>query len=216
MLFHQSLIKDNSNKYQQTTNERERQLIAKVTTGRIVKKYRLQRFAEDSLSFSSKRWQHNESLDFERKKTNRFTDEFKKRVKTFYIRDDVSRITTGTKQTLTKNKVKMQKRFLVDTLKNLHRRFLSENSDEKISYSLFCHLQPFGVVNPTISERDTCMCKLHENLSFVAEKLNQLKLIETNNLEKLVEKVCCNSSNKSCMYGECTLQGQECPNFRYI
>ncbi len=47
------------------------------------------------------------------------------------------------------------------------------------------------------------MCKLHENLSFVAEKLNQLKLIETNNLEKLVEKVCCNSSNESCMYGEC-------------
>ncbi len=203
LLFHQSLIKDISNKYQQTTKERERQLIAKVTTGRIVKKYRLQRFAEDSLGFSSKRWQHNESLDFERKKTNRFTDEFKNRVKTFYIRDDVSRITTGTKQTLTKNKVKMQKRFLVDTLKNLHRRFLSENSDEKISYSLFCHLRPFWVVNPTISERDTCMCKLHENLSFVAEKLNQLKLIESNNLEKLVEKVCCNSSNKSCMYGEC-------------
>ncbi len=176
MLFHQSLIKDIGNKYQQTTKERERQLIAKVTTGRIVKKYRLQRFAEDSLGFSSKRWQHNESLDFERKKTNRFTDEFKNRVKTFYIRDDVSRITTGTKQTLTKNKVKMQKRFLVDTLKNLHRRFLSENSDEKISYSLFCHLRPFWVVNPTISERDTCMCKLHENLSFVAEKLNQLKL----------------------------------------
>ncbi len=37
----------------------------------------------------------------------------------------------------------------------------------------------------------------------MAEKLNQLKLIETNNLEKMVEKVCCNSSNKSCMYGEC-------------
>lgn len=47
------------------------------------------------------------------------------------------------------------------------------------------------------------MCKLHENLSFVAEKLNQLKLIETANLESLVEMVCCNSANKSCMYGEC-------------
>lgn len=33
----------------------------------------------------------------------------------FYVRDDVSRITTETKQTLTKNKVMMQKRFLVDT-----------------------------------------------------------------------------------------------------
>ncbi|KAI2647603.1 Protein P [Labeo rohita] len=72
-----------------------------------------------------------------------------------------------------------------------------------ISYSLFCHLRPFWVVNPTLSERDTCMCKLHENLSFLAVKLCQLKLIETANIEELIEKVCCNSSSKSCMYGEC-------------
>ncbi|XP_030251615.1 uncharacterized protein LOC115568462 [Sparus aurata] len=97
----------------------------------------------------------------------------------------------------------MQKRFLADTLQNIHRRFLAENPKQKISYSLFCHLRPFWVVNPTISERDTCMCKLHENLSFVAVKLSQLKLTETANLEQLVEMVCCNSSNKSCMYGEC-------------
>ena len=61
----------------------------------------------------------------------------------------------------------------------------------------------FWVVNPTISERDTCMCKLHENLSFVAVKLSQLKLFGTANLEQLVEMVCSKSSNKSCMYGEC-------------
>ena len=44
----------------------------------------------------------------------------KKRAKAFYLRDDVSRITTGTKQTLTRNKAKIQKRFLVDTLQNIH------------------------------------------------------------------------------------------------
>lgn len=106
-------------------------------------------------------------------------------------------MTTGTKQTLTKDKLKMQKRFLMDTMENIHRRFLAENPDQMISYSLFCHLRPFWVVNPTLSERDTCMCKLHENLSFLAVKL------ETANIEELIEKVCCNSSSKSCMYGEC-------------
>ena len=67
----------------------------------------------------------------------------------------------------------MQYRFLVDTLQNTHRRLLGESPEQRISYSLFCHLCPFWVVNPTISERDTCMCKLHKNLSFVAVKLSQ-------------------------------------------
>ena len=38
LLYHQSLIQDIRNKYQHATKDRERQLIAKVTTGRIVKK----------------------------------------------------------------------------------------------------------------------------------------------------------------------------------
>ncbi|KAL4005767.1 hypothetical protein ACER0C_005480 [Sarotherodon galilaeus] len=188
LLFHESLIEDIRNKYKKATKDRERQLIAK--------------FASDSLGFSNKNFRHHDSLHFERKRTSRFTEDFKKRIKAFYLRDDVSRMTTGTKQTLTKDKLKMQKRFLMDTIENIHRRFLAENPDQMISYSLFCHLRPFWVVNPTLSERDTCMCKLHENLSFLAVKLRQLKLIETANIEELIEKVCCNSSSKSCMYGE--------------
>lgn len=96
----------------------------------------------------------------------------------------------------------MQKRFLMDTQQNIHRQCLAENPEQTISYSLFCRLRPFWVVNPTLSERDTCMCKLHENLSFLTVKLSQMKLIKTANIEELIE-VCCNSSNKSCMYGEC-------------
>lgn len=102
LLYHQSLIKAIGDKYQQATKERERQIITKVTTGRIVQKYRVQRFAEDSLGFSNKRWKYKENTGFERKKTNRFTDDFKNRLKAFYVRDYVSRITTGTKQTVTK------------------------------------------------------------------------------------------------------------------
>ena len=57
---------------------------------------------------------------------NRYTDEsLVSKVKTFFWRDDVSRMTTGKKQIKTMKKIKMQKRFLIDTLKNLHRRFLS-------------------------------------------------------------------------------------------
>jgi len=112
--------------------------------------------------------------------------------KELFNRDDVSRITTARKQTITRNKVKMQKRFLVDTMRNLHRKFLSENN-VRISYPSFCRLRPFSVVHPSLSE----------NLSFLAEKLYQLKLIETSDLERLTKTVSCDTTRKDCMYGEC-------------
>ena len=59
-------------------------------------------------------------------------------VKQFYLRDDVSRATAGKKETITKNKRKMQKRFITDHLQNLHCKFVSENPTVTISYALFC------------------------------------------------------------------------------
>ena len=206
LLLHEALVADIKRKYQRARNERDKQIIAKVTVGKIVKKYRLQRWSEHALGVSKKRRNllNTKSLSkFTRKPVNRYADaSMENNVKTFLTRDDVSRITTGRKQTITRNKVKMQKRFLVDTIRNLHRRFLAENN-VRISYPAFCRQRPFWVVHPSLSDRDTCMCKLHENLSFLAEKLSQLKLIETSNLEALTKIVCCDTARKDCMYGEC-------------
>ena len=44
----------------------------------------------------------------------------KELVQSFFLHDDNSRITTGKKQTVTKNEVKMHKRILVDLMVNLH------------------------------------------------------------------------------------------------
>jgi len=174
-----------------------------------VKKYRLQAFAENALGFSKKRRsvQSEDLCTTNRNPTNRFTAAFKSKVKTFFTRDDNSRITTGRKQTITKKKVKKQKRFLADTMKNLHKKFLTENTNN-ISYSLFCKLCPFWVVHPTLSERNTCMCKIHENLRFVIEKLHNLRLVDTSDLESLTKMISCETSRKTCMYDEC----EECKN----
>ncbi|KAK2840949.1 hypothetical protein Q7C36_012528 [Tachysurus vachellii] len=171
LLLHEALISDIKRKYQNTRNERDKQILAKVTVGKIVKKYRLQRWSEQALGFSKKRRNllKSKSLtSFTRKTVNRF----------------------------------MQKRFLVDTMRNLHRKFLAENN-MRISYSSFCRLRPFWVVHPSLSDRETCQCKLHENLSFLAEKLNQLKLIKTSDLERLTKTVSCDTTRKDCMYWEC-------------
>lgn len=140
---------------------------------------------------------------YQRKQNNRVADVLICRVRAFYSRDDVSRITTGKRQTLTQKKNKKQKWFLLDTIKNIHTKFLAEEQSS-ISYSLFCKLRPFWVVHPTLSDRDTCMCKMHENLGFLVQKLHYLKVISTLNLDDLVKEISCQTENIKCMYGECS------------
>ena len=97
----------------------------------------------------------------------------------------------------------MQKRLLSDSLLNIHRKFLTENPDKMISYSLFCKLRPFWVVHPSLEDRDTCLCKTHENLEFMAIKLHDVAILQTRNIEQLADNISCDPKSKSCMYGEC-------------
>ena len=62
---------------------------------------------------------------------------------------------------------------------------------------------PFWAVAPTEKDRDTCLCKLHENMQHLANKMKSLQLIETNNVDELLEKAACDTKTKDCMYGEC-------------
>lgn len=202
LLLHESIIQEIRDKYKNSKKHRERQLIAKTVTGKITKKYRLQRATQASLGFSKKQRADGGALTFERNKTNRLSIECKEKVKAFYLRDDISRMTTGRKQTVTKNKKKEQKRLLTDTMKNLHQKFLSENPHQ-ISYAGFCNLRPFWVVVPREADRVTCQCKTHENLQFIANNLYSHGLLAEKNLEEMVDSTMCNSKSKLCAYGEC-------------
>jgi len=99
----------------------------------------------------------------------------------------------------------MQKRFVLDTLENLHSNGRIFCHKFSVSYSLFCHLRPFWVLLPDLKSCDTCLCKLHENLTLMAEKLLKMQLIPSANLEQLVTSCCCTTSSKKCMYGSCSI-----------
>ncbi|KAI4826959.1 hypothetical protein KUCAC02_030389 [Chaenocephalus aceratus] len=187
LLLQEAIIEDIRNKYKNTRKEREKQIIAKTTIGKIIKKYRLQRDGQKIIDFSKKRGQRLEGvlLTFERKVSNRLPAECKAKVKAFYLRDDVSRMTTGRKQTVTQKKTKNQKRLLTDSMKNLHQKFLSEHQ-HRVSYSCFCTLRPFRVVVPTEADRETGQCKTHENLQFMANTLNSQGMSATKNIEETV------------------------------
>lgn len=100
---------------------------------------------------------------------------------TFLERDDNSRITAGKKETITKNKKRMQKRILVQSMRTLHQKFRMEHPEVPISYSEFCKKQPFWIVKPTIKDRDTCLCKIHANLQFMEDRLFYHKVIKSAN-----------------------------------
>lgn len=110
LLFHIAFSKDFSDGYRKANAEKEKQLIAKICSGRKIEQmYRL-RIYEDTLTF---KWKRN----------TRTADEIMNFVKQFFQQDDVSRLTTGKKQTKIRCKLKKQKRFLIDTMINAHRKF---------------------------------------------------------------------------------------------
>lgn len=96
---------------------------------------------------------------------------------------------------------KMQKRLLTDTMKNLQRRFLSEHIGH-VSYTSFCCLRLFWVVTPSSSDRDTCLCKKHENLQFMANALQSQGFLSSRNIEEMSEATTCDPKSKVCAYGE--------------
>lgn len=96
----------------------------------------------------------------------------------------------------------MQKRLLTDTLKNLHRKVWSEPHGQ-LSYSTFCRLRPFWVVTPTEADRNTCLCKTHENTQLMANVLHSRGILSTKSIEDMADSIVCDSKGKACAYSKC-------------
>lgn len=142
------------------------------------------------------------NLQSKRKKNNLRPNNIRMLVHKFLVDDENSYLTPGRKDTITRRKIKKQLRYLTDTMLVLHKRFVSSQSI-KISYQHFCKLKPFWVVNRPTNKRDTCMCKYHENFSFLFQKCKQYKAIQYVNLNDLLNTICCDITKKACMYREC-------------
>lgn len=124
-------------------------------------------------------------------------------VKMFLSRDDNSRASAGKNETILRFKKKKQKRFLSDTMLHLHQKLMLEMPHLKLSYWLFCRTKPFWIVAPNINNRETCVCKLHDNAQMKADRLKHLGIINSQSLSKVAEELCCDTQAKACMYREC-------------
>ncbi len=166
--------------------------------------------AQNQLGFSAKMMRKNSErpagLHFHRKPyKNIISVDTTEKIKIFLERDNNSRATTGKRETLTRQKVKKQKRVLNDTLHNLYLKFKMESPLLKLSYTEFCKNRPFWVVTPTSRDRDACLCKIHANVQFMADKLAYHRVIQSKNPNRLMEALCCEKPTKECAYRECNL-----------
>lgn len=209
LTFHYALVDGIRHRYQETTEERHKRVFTRLVSNQVIRRYKLATMTSEQCGIPAKKCYKRaaESVpDFaawRRKSRNAYAKtELLKTVANFFTRDDVSRISAGKKETVTQNKLKKQKRLLTDSLRNLHMKFCSEN--RTISYSLFCRLRPFWVLPPSERDRDTCRCRVHDNLQFVVDKLHSLSLLHCTSIERLCESISCDIHNKNCMYGMCS------------
>lgn len=140
-----SVVNSIKEKYRNSNHQKNRLIIANKVSSKLLRKYRLK--------FACKQFAFNrcikilEGIDYERKvQRNRRVEQLKINVKTFLQRDNNSRTTTGKKETITRHKIKKQKRYLCYSLMNLHAKYNSKNPHNSLSYSFFCKLKPFWVL----------------------------------------------------------------------
>lgn len=114
----------------------------------------------------------------------------------------LSRLTAGMKETVTRKKIKKQRRYLVSPMNTLFKKF-TRLYGNCVSYTTFTRYRSFYVLKPTDISRHTCLCKRHTNISLKTAKLWQLKLITDKDPHNLYPLIVCDKTNASCMYNIC-------------
>ncbi|GBO41772.1 hypothetical protein AVEN_51268-1 [Araneus ventricosus] len=95
------------------STKKEKIYMHKLMLNSCLKKYRLLRIGQNSY-FGCRIYQ--------KPKSNKESIKVKRQLVTkFFLQDDVSRATSGKKETITLNKIKMQKRYILDNLRNLQK-----------------------------------------------------------------------------------------------
>lgn len=186
--FVQTQITEN---YLKAKTHQEKANFKRLLSGPTADKYKLWRFGHSAVTY--KKLGHNNY----RKKSKDKKNSVIKMIQKFYEDDSNSRNAARKKECITRNYIKKQKRYLLDSLKNLHKKFLQTFPD---GYSLFCKLRPFWVVSPKLSDRDTiCTCIVHENINLKLSALKNSKILEFGNYQSVLQTLCCDRYSEECV-----------------
>lgn len=183
--------------YSGMKTQQEKRNFQQIVSGKIVDKYKLWRLRTQGLTY--KQLGHNKTAS----KPKTINKRVQEMVLEFYEDDSNSRQSAGKKEFITRRNTKKQKRYLLDSLRNLHKNFLKSGS-VAISYALFCRLRPFWVVPPALSDRDTCMCVIHANIDLMLTALKKAKILNFGNHQNLLHILCCDRYSEKCLNRKCS------------
>lgn len=191
LIFNEALISQMQHNYKKICSKKvQRQNFLKCIAGKIVKKYKCMNVVKKTFSLKVLR---NKNASVNSKATLNM-EMIKKEIEKFLEDDSSSTLCPGKKDTITFKKCKKQKRYFNDSLKNLHKVFCSNFTQFHISYSTFCKLRPFWIVQRKVFQRDTCLCMLHENMKFMVSRLKHLRIISESTSKEVLESLCCSDS----------------------
>lgn len=120
----------------------------------------------------------------------------------FFVDDSVSKMCPGKKDVVKVGLVKKQRRILLDTLTNLHKKY-KEDTGHNISFVSFTRSRPKWVQPPKKSDRDTCTCVKHANMELLIDALRKPKVIQEKNITELMATIVCSVKSETCMMGTC-------------
>ena len=136
------------------------------------------------------------------------SSEAKTKVRGFYYRDDISYQAPGKRDSITTKedgvKVKLQKRYLLFSLRELYQMFIQENQDIKLSLSSFQDMRPSNVLYKSCIPHNVCICIYHDNVISLLKSLSKnIDGYEIIDLHTFIDLIVCDSSKELCMFRRC-------------
>lgn len=126
--------------------EKEKSLFAQVISGNsIFKKYKMMRKSNSIVSAYLQRKNMNRKeliLHRSNEKKLEVRLEMKKNIRQFLEKDENSAVAPGAKETISRNGEKKRKRYILDSVDNLHKKFCASSKTE-VSRATFYRLKPY-------------------------------------------------------------------------
>ncbi|CAF2013388.1 unnamed protein product [Rotaria magnacalcarata] len=129
----------------------------------------------------------------------------------FYQLNEISSTAPGKKDVVIirstdGTKAKIQKRYLVMTVREVYEQFKLMYPNEKIGSTSFSLLRPKHVLPMADIPQNVCLCKYHTNIDLLLTALS--RILNTPNLTShFREAVVCDSNDEKCMSSKCNQCG---------
>ena len=201
LLFAESLQADLRSSYRSLKSKKIKQIFTSTLSLKYTAKYRFMSRAKPFFPWNAN--VKKQKFGVAKKSVNLVRET----VIEFFQSDDVSTQAPGKKDCITFKKKRKQKRYLNNSLLFLHRKFCDENPFV-VSYTTFCRMKPFWVLNRKVDERDTCLCISHENMDLITKRMKEEKILSTSCIDQLIgDEMCCEKKDApnvtDCLFRKC-------------